>query len=270
MNTRSRSLVAGALVALAAQGCTRVPPPAVPVAPADLSALVDGLALCEADARGLRGSGRGEVSVSGRRLPFAYAFVYSRPGWLRADIRPDAAMIPGGLTTLFLLSDSSTRAFLPNRMLEISGRVDDFAARLPWADHAAVAIGASGVSFLADLSSPSLTRDGQSLVLTGTFGDETVTVEFAEAPARLLRLEVKGPGGKLSVRYSGHGWRELPWLPKVVRMEILVPGRRALTVTLRHEAARGISEVKRTDYVFDVPAGATVLDWRDLDLWKME
>ena len=42
----------------------------------------------------IRGSGRGEISVSGRRLPFAYAFVYSRPGWLRADVRPDVAMLP--------------------------------------------------------------------------------------------------------------------------------------------------------------------------------
>lgn len=266
MNARRRTLIAAVAVAAATHGCTRVPPPAVPVAPAELSAVLDGLALCEADAEGLRGSGRGEISVSGRRLPFAYAFVYSRPGWLRADIRPDVAMMPGRLTTLFLLDDASAHAFLPERMLEITGQADDFAARLPWRDHAAVAVGASDARFLAHLDNPALARDGDSLILTGTSGDQTVTAEFGESPSRLLSLEVRGPRETLSVSYSGHGWRTLSWLPQIVKMKLSTPGRRTSTVTLRHEAARGLGEVKREDYVFDVPAGATTVDWRDLDL----
>ena len=266
MNVRHRTLIAAVAAAAAAPGCTRVPPPALPRGPAELAAREVRLAPCEADVEGLRGSGRGEISVSGRRLPFAYAFVYSRPGWLRADVRPDVAMLPGGLTTLLLLDDASAHAFLPERMLEIRGETDDLAARLPWRDHAAVTVGASDARFLARLANPALARDGDSLILTGTSGDQTVKAEFGESPSRLLSLEVRGPERTLSVSYSGHGWRTLSWLPRTVKIELSTPGRRAFTLTLRHEAARGLREVERADYVFDVPEGATIVDWRDLDL----
>lgn len=270
MTNRVRTLIAVALTLLGAQACTRLPPPGVPVSPEELSAALEGLATCEDDAPGLRGSGHGELSLPETKIPFVYAFVYSRPGWLRADVRPDGVMTPGGLTTLLLLDGSSALAFMPDRMLAASGTVDALAARVPWTDHAAVAIGASDGRFLAELERPSLSRDGDSIFVTGTYGAASVRAEIAASPPRLVNLEVRGHEGTLSVEYSGHGWKAIPWLPRTVEAEIATRGRRTFRLSLRHESARAVPAVTRTDYAFDVPDGATFVDPDNFDPWRAE
>lgn len=270
MRRTASTIAALAAVILATQACTHAPPPGVPVSAHELSETLDEMAICGSDGSGLRGSGRGELSVSGRDMRFAYAFIYSRPGWLRADLRPDGAMMPGGLTTLLLVDGRSAVVFMPNRMMASRGTADELTTRVPWADHPAVAIGVLNGSFLSGLDGLGVMRRGDHLTVHGTLRGADVTAELAESPARLLSLTVSGPEGTLSVSYSGHGWNVIRSLPKTVEVEITTPDHNACRMKITHGSAEVVAAVPKDDYLFDIPDDATLMDLSEFDPWRTE
>lgn len=259
--------LAAAALTVCAGACTRVPPPA-PLDAADVEAVMGELARAADGVAGLRGSGRGEASVGRRRLSFVYAFVYSRPGWLRADLRPEGAMLPDGLTTLLLLDEETVEAYLPHKMLAVTGRTDGVARALPWTDHAAVAAGLLDARCLSGLEGPSFRRDSDGMLVTGTSDDLTVRAVLDDSPPSFRELDVRGPQGSLSVRYSGHGWHAMEWLPRTTELTVSPADGETVVVTLMHDTARRADGVDRADYIFDVPSEATVVDWRDLSVWE--
>ena len=265
-----RTLTVVSLVALGACSCAPPPPAGIPVTPEQLEETLDRLGVAEPHARALRGSGHGELRLARRELPFAHAFVYERPGWLRADVRPEAAVLPGRLTTLLLVDGASVKAFMPDRAHAFLADLKDAGSDLPWSDHAGLLIGAADGRFLAGITDPAVASSDDVLVITGSSAGAAVRAEFRRSPALLVALDITDPGGTLSVRYRDHGWHSMEWLPRVVEITLSPVDGGPVGVTLHHQSARPLESVARADYAFDIPPGTTVVDWRDLAQWTEE
>ena len=108
-------LAAGVFALLS--GCARAPHVAEPVGPSELARLVDTINTAAPGAESYRGTGDGEISVSGRTLKVAFAIIYERPGWLRADLRPAIGTMGASLTALALVEGDCARVYLGCRRI---------------------------------------------------------------------------------------------------------------------------------------------------------
>jgi len=264
----TRALALCWLLSLA--GCSVGPAVTEPVGPAGLAEIVDGLAAAHPSVDACRGTGDGEISVTGRTLKVSFAVVYDRPGWLRADLRPQLGTMGANLTALGTMEGDCARMFFPARLLVITGCVSDVAGEIEWLDPAALVLGVPDPSFIADLTDVTSTRSGGRLRLDGRAGGARVRVEIDEELMVVTALELGRADSDDSVRvtYSGHGWKPSMPVPREVELTALEGTSSELGVTIRYDTLKGDEPVDRKKYELVIPPGVPEMDWRDLSIWR--
>jgi len=263
-------LAIGAFSALAF-GCARPPAPGEPIERDDVVRLAEALSRPAAGVTGLRGSGGGEVTASGRGTVMSFAFVYSNPGWLRLDVRPELGAAGHALSSLSILDEQCLRSYFPARGVEVTGCLSDLAESVPEVDFAALALGVPRFAFLSELEGARLARGNDGLVLTGRIAGRLLTLSAAGAPPVVSHLSLElTPGGKtLNLDYSGRGWHAVTMLPRSIEIAVRggePEGRLALELT----KATAVNDVLRDDYQLEVPPAARRISWADLGLWRKQ
>ena len=211
---------------------------------------------------GLRGSGSGVATVSGRRIPFTYAFVYDWPGWLRLDVRPDLGAVGTGFTALALVEANCVRAYIPWEEMEIRGCLDDLAAGLASEDLAGAVLGVPDPSLFRQLEDAVITYGDGVLVVKGNLGERTATIKLVGDPPEVERISLEkiGSSGEIDVSYeerSRRGGTVLPW-----RVEIILAGERGpAKIQFEHATLRPTEPVRRSEYAFEVPPNVRAISW---------
>jgi hypothetical protein len=261
-----RSLLLIVAVLLTSAGCTRAPKPGEPIGREDVIVLADALGAAGAGISGLRGSGGGEAVVAGRGAAVSFAFVYSDPGWLRVDVRPEVGGLGAAFSSLSVLDGQCLRSYFPGQGAEVRGCLSDLVEAAPDVDLAGLALGIPRLQWLRDLSDPRLSRRDGRMVLTGGLNGRRVTLTADGDPAALSEVELElSPGGRtLRFTYSGRGRLTGEPLPRTIEIAVL-DGRPAVEVTLEIKKARTVDRVARNEYELEVPPGARSLTWRDLE-----
>lgn len=246
-------------------GCAPPPPPGEPIGRDDLERLARALSAPGEAITCLRGSGGGEITVSGRGTAVSFAFVYSRPGWARVDVRPQLGAAGHALSSLSVLDDQCLRTYFPAEAVEVSGCLSDLAAEVPQIEPAALVLGVPRFDFLVDLEDARLGRDGDAVLLEGDLGRTRLKLRAEGAPLYVSRLGLElAPGGRaLSLTYSGRGWHATGALPRTVEIAVLGDRLRG-RVRLDFRRAQTIEHVAREDYELEVPAGTRSVTWGDL------
>jgi hypothetical protein len=264
-----RALLLCAALAMLA-GCTGAPDVAEPVAQSRLESLAGALGSGMPAAGSYRGAGSGEIGVSGRTLDVAFAVVYERPGWLRADLRPALGTLGSSLTSLALMEGECARLYLPARLLVVSGCISDIAGFGGQADPASLILGLPDASFITGLTDVTSTHRRGRLVLDGLSGDTRVRVTIDEEKAVITGIELghAGTNEELSITYEGHGWKEAFRAPRTVELVALEGTSREVRIAIRYDSLRTGEPVERADYDLGVPQGALEINWRELDLWR--
>jgi hypothetical protein len=252
-------------------GCARAPVPGEPIERADVIRLAEALSARGAGITGIRGSGGGEMTVSGRGTTASFAFVYSDPHWLRLDARPELGAAGHSLSSLSILDGQCLRSYFPARAVEVTGCLSDLDESLPEVDFAALALGIPRLAFLADLESATLARSDDALVLAGVLAGRRLVVTATGAPATIssLELELKPGGSVLTLAYDGRGWHEVGILPRSIEISITggdLEGRLGLELT----KAVAVDHVQRGDYDLEIPPAARRISWADLGLWRKQ
>ena len=261
-------LLCTALALLA--GCTGAPEVAEPVAQSQLESLAEALNAGVPDAGSYRGAGSGEIGVSGRTLDVAFAVVYERPGWLRADLRPALGTLGASLTSLALMEGECARLYLPARLLVVSGCISDIAGFGSWVDPASLILGLPDATFIAGLTDVTSSHRRGRLVLDGRSGDTRVRVSTDEEKSVITGIELghEGTDEELSLTYDGHGWKEGFRAPRTVELVALEGTSREVRIAIRYDSLRTREPVDRAAYDLGVPPGALEVNWRELDLWR--
>ena len=171
-------------------GCSRAPRVVEPVGPSELAMLVDEINTAAPGAESYRGTGDGEITVSGRTLKVAFAVVYERPGWLRADLRPAIGTMGASLTALALMEGECVRLFFPARLLVVTGCISDVAGYNDWLDPASLILGLPDASFILRMTGVTASRRGGTLTLEGLLEDSRVLLEIDEDTDRELLWKV--------------------------------------------------------------------------------
>lgn len=264
----SLALAAAAVFSL---GCARPPEPGEPIGGDDVVRLAEALSAPGAEIVGLRGSGGGEITVSGRGTVVSFAFVYSDPGWLRVDLRPELGAAGHSLSSLSVLDGQCLRSYFPARAVEVMGCLSDLAESVPEVDLAALALGIPRLAFLGDLEDARLARADDGLVLTGTLEGRRLKLSATGAIMTVSRLDLEiTPGGStLSLTYSGQGWHAIASLPRSIEIGVR-GGKREARLALELTRARLVDRVQRQDYDLEVPPGARRISWADLGLWRKQ
>ncbi len=262
----SLALAAAAVLSI---GCGRPPPAGEPVGRDDVVRLAEALSAPGADIAGLRGSGGGEITVSGRGTAVSFAFVYSRPGWLRVDVRPQLGAAGHALSSLSIRDGQCLRTYVPGRGAEVTGCLSDLTGAAAEVDLGALVLGVPRLAFLSDLEDARLARGGDGIVLTGTLAGRRLTLTAAGSPPSVSHIGLElTPGGRtLSVTYSGRGWHAFAALPRSIEIAV-VGDRREGRLALELAKARTVDRVAREDYELEVPPGARTLSWADIDLGR--
>jgi hypothetical protein len=224
-----------------------------------------------AGVEGLRGSGGGEVTASGRGVEMSFAFVYSHPGWLRLDVRPEFGAVGHAMSSLSVLDGLCLRSYFPARGVEVQGCLSDLAESVPEVDVAALVLGVPRLSFLSELEGAHLRREAGGLVLSGTLAGRILSLTAEGSPPAVSRLTLEiTPGDKvLELRYSGRGWHSIAVLPRSVEVSVRggsPSGRLVLELT----RATAVDGVERGDYELEVPPEARRISWADLGLWRKQ
>jgi hypothetical protein len=251
-------------------GCTGAPEVAEPVAPSELAQLVRALNDGLDAASSYRGTGSGEITVSGRTVDVAFAVVYDRPGWLRADLRPALGTMGTSLTSLALMEGECARLYLPARLLVVHGCFSDVAGLGDWSDPASFVLGLPDAGFLERLTDVRSSRSRGRLVLEGRSGESSVRIEADDERHVITRVELARPDSdeRMRIEYSGHGWKGNPKLPQTVKLSTLEGTTRELRITIRYDTLRSGEPADRSSYDLGVPEGALEIDWRELDIWR--
>jgi hypothetical protein len=266
---RARAWLALAAAAALWTGCARPPVPGEPIARADVERLAEAMSAPAAGITGLRGSGGGEVTASGRGTEMSFAFVYSRPGWLRLDVRPELGAAGHRLSSLSILDGQCLRSYFPARAVEVNGCVSDLAESVPEIDVAALALGVPRLAFLGELEGARLHREGDELLLSGTLAGRLLTLRAAGSPPTVSRVTLEiMPGGKtLDVAYTGRGWHTIALLPRSIEIAV-GGGEPSGRLVLELTKVRAVDDVSRPDYELEVPREARRISWADLGLWR--
>ncbi len=247
-------------------GCARTPPPGEPLTPSDLSLLVASLNGHIAEDGGVRGAGMGEIMVGGRRFHYSFALVYSRPGWLRGDFRPEVGMMGASLTALAMIEDDCAWAYFPARMTLIRGCFEDAMGGFRANDPASFLVGLPDASYLLGLADPTILAGDGSATVAGTIDGHTVTTELDTNLDVIRRIEVIDADEKrgMTIAFAGHGWKDGLPVPRSVKLTAFDGTARDVRVELDYRSLRATEDMDRGSYSFDVPEGARILSWRDL------
>lgn len=260
------TLLAAAVFVL---GCAPARPVGEPIDSEGVARLARGLSTARDAIDGLRGSGNGEITVSGRGSAVTFAFVYSRPGWLRVDVRPELGSAGHAFSSLSLLDGECLRTYFPGQAAEAHGCLSDMGSAVPETDLAALALGIPDLAFLAGLEEARLAREGESVELTGLLGARRLTLRAGGAPLGVtgLTMELSPGGPTLRVDYSGRGWNDSVPLPRSVEIAV-GGGDGAGTVALEFRRLQRLDRVDRADYEFEVSVGARSIHWSELDIGR--
>jgi hypothetical protein len=241
-----------------------------PLRPAELETLVNELALALSGEPSYRGTGKGEITVSGRTLKVAFAVVYERPGWLRADLRPELGTLGASLTALGTMENGCARMFFPARLLVVTGCVSDVAGDVAELDPAALVLGLPDPSLISQLEDVSSARRGDRVWIAGRYGDADVVVEVDESLPAITSIEVaRGDSDdRMRLTYGGHGWKGAAPVPKTVEMTALEGTSRELSMSVRYETLKRGGPVDREEYEPVIPDGVLEIDWKELNVWR--
>ena len=251
-------------------GCSQAPRVGEPVGPSELEMLANAINAGAPAAESYRGSGDGEMTVSGRTIKVAFAVVYERPGWLRADLRPAIGTMGASLTTLVLMEGECARLFLPARLLVVTGCISDFAGHSDWIDSASLILGLPDASFITRMTEVTAGRRGNTLTLEGLLGGSRIRVRIDEERAVITEIELgrDDKDGHLRLSYAGHGWKPGTSAPRTVELVALEGESREIGISIRYDKLRGGESVDRDAYDLEVPQGALEIDWKELNLWR--
>ncbi len=265
--TRSARLFVLALLICA--GCARVPPAGDPISRAELTDLAASLDSHLADGSALRGSGKGEVVMGGRRLKFVFALVYSRPAWLRADLRPELGIMGTSLTALATIEDDCARAYFPARLTLVEGCFEDVFGGVRTEDPAAFLVGLPDARFLARLEDATALWDEELIVVRGSLADRPVSVEIDPVLSTVTRIDIgrADEDERVTIVYGDHGWKAGLAAPRTIEMTAFERTSREMKVKLRFESLKTSDPVRREDFALEIPPGVRVLDWEDLLSW---
>jgi len=251
-------------------GCSRAPRVVGPLGPSELAVLVDEINTAAPGAESYRGTGDGEITVSGRTLKVAFAVVYERPGWLRADLRPAIGTMGASLTALALMEGECARLFFPARLLVVTGCISDVAASNDWLDPASLILGLPDASFILRMTGVTASRGGGTLTLEGFVEDSRVRVEIDEDRSTITEIELgrDGTDAHLRFSYEGHGWKSGTSAPRTVELVALEGESREIRLTLRYNTLRGGESIDRDAYDLEIPPGVLEIDWKELNVWR--
>ena len=267
---RHTLLLGTALLLAVAAGCSRAPGVGEPVAPSELPEIVDSINSGVPAADSFRGSGDGSIRVSGRTIDVAFAVVYERPGWLRADLRPAVGTLGASLTTLALMEGECARLYLPARLLVVTGCVSDVAGYADWGDPASLVLGLPDASFITRMTDARASRGRGVLNIDGVMGESLVHVEVDESLPAITEIELgrEGSDDALRLSYGGHGWKAGTTVPRTVELTALEGTSREINISIRYDKLRGDDPVDREAYDLGVPPGALEINWQELDIWR--
>jgi len=273
MTPRTRPLIAllaALLAALTIGGCAMAPDSGEPLRPAELETLVSELTLALSGEGSYRGTGKGEITVSGRTLKVAFAVVYERPGWLRADLRPELGTLGASLTALGTMENGCARMFFPARLLVVTGCVSDVAGDVAELDPAALVLGLPDPSLLSRLEGVSSSRRGERVRIAGHYGGANVVVEVNESLPAITAIEIARDDSddRMRLTYGGHGWKSAAPVPRTVEMTALEGTSRELGMSVRYETLKPAGPVDRAEYEPVVPDGVLEIDWKELNIWR--
>jgi hypothetical protein len=252
------------------EGCAPARRVSEPLASSELERLVETLNAGLPSGDSFRGTGDGRIRVSGRTIDIAFAVVYERPGWLRADMRPAIGTMGASLTTLALMEGECARLYMPARLLVVTGCVSDVAGYGEWVDPASLVLGLTDASFLTRMSAVTAGRSPDALTVDGTLGESRVRVEIDTERGAITEIELgrEGTDDSLLLTYSGHGWKPGANVPRKIELVALEGESREVAITITYESLRGGEPVDRSAYDLGVPPGALEIDWKELDIWR--
>ena len=265
-----RFLVLAVAIFALLSGCSRAPRVVEPVAPSDLAALVNAINTAAPGAASYRGTGNGEITVSGRTIKVAFALVYERPGWLRADLRLPIVPMAAPMTALALMEGECARIFLPARLLVVTGCIPGVAGGDGELDAASLILGLPDASFITRMTEVTTTRRRGLLILEGLAGDSRVRVKIDEERSIITEIEVgrEGTDRNLRLSYSGHGWKAGTSAPRTVELVALEGESGEMGITIRYETLRGGESIDRGAYDLKIPPDVLEIDWRELSFWR--
>lgn len=251
-------------------GCARAPRVGEPVGPSELAGLVDAINTAAPGAESYRGTGDGEIRVSGRTLKVAFAVVYERPGWLRADLRPAIGTMGASLTALALMEGECARLYFPARLLVVTGCISDVAGYEGWLDPASLILGLPDASFITRMTDVTAARRGDLLTLEGLAGSSRIRVKIDESRSVITEIELgrDGKDGNLRLSYAGHGWKPGTSAPRTVELVALEGESREIGIKISYDTLRGAESVDRDAYDLEVPPGVLEIDWKELSVWR--
>ena len=263
-------LVLVVLVFALLSGCSRAPRVVEPVGPSELAMLLDEINSAAPCAESYRGTGDGKITVSGRTLKVAFAIVYDRPGWLRADLRPAIGTMGASLTALGLLETGCARLFFPARLLVVTGCISDVTAYNDWLDPASLILGLPDASFITRMTGVTASRRGGTLTLEGLVEDSRVRVKIDEERTIITEIELgrDGTDAHLRLTYEGHGWKPGTSTPRTVELVALEGESREMRITIRYDTLRADASIDRDAYQLEVPPGVPEIDWKELSFWR--
>jgi hypothetical protein len=214
----------------------------------------------------MRGSGAGAVVVSGRRIRFDYAFLYSRPRWLRLDVKPSVGAAGASFTALGIVDGLCARAYLPHESVEIQACFEDSLTDALALDPAAFLLGCPDVSLLERLEDATIAREHDSVTVGGRFSSRRVTVVVDPSLGVVNALHVADDDGKriASLSYEDHGRVGGRLIPRDIKIEVFEGTRRESSIELRHSSLKVGGEVARGEYTYEIPPGVQVLSWEEL------
>jgi hypothetical protein len=252
-------------------GCGPAPHVPSPVERGEIEALVQSYRAEAGRIEGLRGSGRGEFTTSGRTLPFAFAFVWSRDGWLRADVRPELSVAAGWTSLLFVRGDS-VRVYLPARGVEVREGLSPRLGSWTLGKLVTAALGLPEIDFLMGIEDMRTAGTGKSLIVTGSLDGTSLEAEMGRhggPSVGLDRISATWPDGQtLALRYGGRGWKEGSAVPRTVSIAFSGNGSRSFELVFEYRKLANAEDLSREEYAYRTPPGVHIVGFEDLGLWR--
>jgi hypothetical protein len=219
---------------------------------------------------GFRGTGEADLKFSGRTIKTTFAAVYSRRGWLRADLRPSYGSLGSSLAAQALMEDGCVGVYFPAKLVEITGCLSDIVGDATSFDPAALVLGLPDPTLVNAIENVTGARRGGAIVVTGQLNGASAVLEIDEAVPAITKIRIgdEDTGGELTISYEGYGWKRGVIVPRTVSLSAFEGTTKEVAVEIRYDTARLVPSVDRASYALSVPAGVSRVDWRELSVWR--